>query len=137
MYGIAEYAKKDAPNKMGRKSGRRAEAAKKAVPLKIPAVAKCTYGVNGEWSRDIGGASPPRVLRQELGGTKTLTIARLNTHSHIFKADASLMSFLALSDWVMVAGSTPSMARLRVPKSQKEEEATPVRIARPNGSIVR
>lgn len=48
VYGMAEYAKKDAPYKMGRKSERKAEAAKKAAPLIIPAVAKCIYGVTGE-----------------------------------------------------------------------------------------
>ena len=70
-------------------------------------------------------------------GQGKLTFARWNIHSHSFKADASLMPFLALSDSVVVAGSTPSNAMPRFPKSQNEEEVTPVRIARLDGSAVR
>ena len=47
------------------------------------------------------------------------------------------MPFLARSDAVMVAGMVPSMVRTRAPKKRKEEEVTPVRIARPNGSVAR
>ena len=130
VYGMAENAKKDAPSKSGPKSGRKAEATKKAAPPRVPAVPKCIYGVNGERSKDIGGS-----CRNCGGGT--LTLARWDTHSHIFKAEVSLMFLSALSDWVMMVGNTPSMAMPRDPKSQKEEEATPVRIARPNGSVAR
>ena len=66
-----------------------------------------------------------------------LTFARWNAHSHIFNADVSLMPFLARSDAEMVAGTVPCRARARAPKNEKEEEATPVRMARPNGSTAR
>ena len=49
----------------------------------------------------------------------------------------SLMPILALFDSVMVAGRTPLNARSRPPKRKKEEEVTPVRMARPNGSATR
>lgn len=126
---MAENAKKVAPSKRGLKSGRKAEATQKAMPPSVPTRPKCIYGVNGERSRDIGGS------RQNQGGRETLTLARVDAHSHIFRADVSLMFRLALSDWVETAGNAPSMARLRDPKSQKEVAATPVIIARPNGSI--
>ena len=48
MYGKAEYEKKDAPYKIGRRSGRKAEATKKEVPVMSPADTKWTYGTNGE-----------------------------------------------------------------------------------------
>lgn len=53
----------------------------------------------------------------------------------MFKADVSLTPFPSLSDSVIVAGRTPSNMRLMFPKKKKEEEATPVRIARLNGSV--
>ena len=48
MYGKTEYEKKDAPYKIGRRSGRKAEATQNEVPVMNPADAKCTYGTNGE-----------------------------------------------------------------------------------------
>jgi len=66
---------------------------------------------------------------------ENLTFARLYIHSHIFKADILLIPFLDLSDSVIVAGRVPSSARPRFPKNQKEEEVTPVRRARLNGSV--
>lgn len=66
-----------------------------------------------------------------------LTFARWYNHSHNFNADASLISFLALSDLVMVAGRGPSNANPRFPNKKKEEEAIPVKIARLNGSVAR
>jgi len=68
---------------------------------------------------------------------ENLTFVRSVTHSHIFKADVSLIPFLALFDSVMLAGTIPSMARARDPKNQKEEQVTPTRSARPEGSVAR
>jgi hypothetical protein len=65
------------------------------------------------------------------------TSARWNIHFHSFKADASLTSFLALSDSEIVAGRIPNAETLRPPKNQKDEEAAPVKSARLNGSVVR
>ena len=88
--------------------------------------------------------SAKRIIQDRLSFSQTggrisenLTFARWNAHSHIFKADVSLMPFLVLSDSVMMAGRIPFRARPVVPKKRKEEEVTPVRRARLNGSVAR
>ena len=50
VYGRAENAKKDAPYKMGRRSGRKTEATKKATPLSDPVDAKCICGTKNEYA---------------------------------------------------------------------------------------
>ena len=80
VYGRAEYEDKVAPYKMGRRSGRKAEATKKEVPVMNAADAKCIYGTNGEYG-GIGGLHTTLV---GIGGGVLLGGPHLCTVEHPF-----------------------------------------------------
>ena len=132
VYGIGRNEKRDAPYKIGRRSGRKTDATKYDVALRSAADAKWFLKRTENTQTDLA-----LVVARRKDTFWKLTLARGYAHSHNFKADSSLTPFLVLSDLVMVAGKTPSNARPRFPKKKKEEEATAVRRTRLGGSVAR